>query len=162
VAALLRPLVIGVAEAVADCAWHFVGAGSDRFCSTLISSTPRLEGRVHATGTLTSVDLSLHLQACDILVQPYPDGVTTRRGTVMASLEHGRPVVTTSGPLTEPIWTELCAAKLVPVNDIAAAVDAVRGLASDEAERHRLGERALAVYRQRFDVRHTVDALLAN
>jgi len=162
VAALLRPLVIGIADAVPDCAWHFVGAGSDRFCSALISSTPRLEGRVQATGTLTSGDLSLHLQACHVLVQPYPDGVTTRRGTVMAALEHGRPVVTTSGRLTETIWTELRPAKLVPVNNVAAAVDAVRGLASDDAERHRLGERALAVYRQRFDVRHTVDALLAN
>src|SRR5262249_35643924 len=162
VATLLRPLVIGVADAVPDCAWLFVGAASDRFCRALIDSTPRLEGRVQATGTLTSRELSLHLQACDVLVQPYPDGVTTRRGTVMAALEHGRPVVTTPGRLPEPIWAELNAAKLVPVNNVAAAVDAVRGLASDEAQRRRLSERALAVYRQRFDVQHTVAALLAN
>jgi len=162
VAALLRPLVIGVADAVPDCSWHFVGTESDRFCRTLVGSTPRLEGRVQATGMLASRDLSLHLQACDVLVQPYPDGVTTRRGSVMAALEHGRPVVTTRGRLTEPMWNDLDAARLVPVDDVEAAVDAVRGLTSDQTERHRLGERAVAAYKERFDVCHTVDALLAS
>ena len=80
----------------------------------------------------------------------------------MAALEHGRPVVTTRGRLTEPMWNDLDAARLVPVDDVEAAVDAVRGLTSDQTERHRLGERAVAAYKERFDVCHTVDALLAS
>jgi hypothetical protein len=31
-----------------------------------------------ATGKLGCYDLSLHLSACDLMIQPYPDGITTR------------------------------------------------------------------------------------
>ena len=38
--------------------------------------------------------LSRHLQACDVLVQPYPEGITSRRTSAMAALAHGRAIVT--------------------------------------------------------------------
>ena len=44
--------------------------------------------------------------ACDLLVQPYPDGISSRRTSAMAGLALGVPVVTTTGHLTEPLWAE--------------------------------------------------------
>ena len=55
-------------------------------------------------GRLTGAEAAAALRACDLLVQPYPDGVTTRRTSVMAALTTSVPVLTTDGPLTEPVW----------------------------------------------------------
>ena len=46
--------------------------------------------RVHAAGFLDGAALAAHLAACDVLMQPYPDGVTSRRTSVMACLSQGR------------------------------------------------------------------------
>ena len=92
-----------------------IGRGSETFAARLLAAHPVLAGRLVATGGLPREDVSLHLQACDLLVQPYPDGVSSRRTTVMAGLAHGRPVATTAGPLTEPVWSETGAVALAPV-----------------------------------------------
>ena len=65
-------------------------------------------------------DLSAHIAACDLFVQPYPDGITSRRTSAMACLSQARPVVTTTGHLTEPLWAESDAVALVDVDDCAA------------------------------------------
>ena len=52
--------------------------------------------------------------------QPYSDGITSRRTSAMACLSRGRPVVTTSGHLTEPLWAETRAVEIVEVGDSAA------------------------------------------
>ena len=49
------------------------------------------------------------------LIQPYPDGVTSRRTSVMACLSQGRAVVTTAGRLTEPLWPASGAVALADV-----------------------------------------------
>ena len=60
----------------------------------------------HATGTLSPRALAEHVEACDLLVQPYPDGISSRRTSAMAGLALGVPVVTTTGHLTESLWAE--------------------------------------------------------
>jgi len=55
-------------------------------------------------GGLTPEDLSSHVAACDVLIQPYLDGVSTRRTSFMAGLAHGRAIVTNHGRATEPLW----------------------------------------------------------
>lgn len=54
-----------------------------------------LANRVHWTGFLTTERVSTHLAAADMMVMPYRDGVSLRRGTLMAVLAHGRPLITT-------------------------------------------------------------------
>ena len=61
---------------------------------------------MHAAGYLSPAELSAHIAACDLFVQPYPDGITSRRTSAMACLSRARPVVTTTGHLTEPLWAE--------------------------------------------------------
>jgi glycosyltransferase involved in cell wall biosynthesis len=77
----------------------------------------------------------------------------------MVSLLHGRPIVTTSGWLTEPLWRDSGAAVLLPADDPAALGEAAAALVADEAARQTFSIHARALYDARFHVRHTIDAL---
>jgi hypothetical protein len=77
----------------------------------------------------------------------------------MAALAHGRPTVTTSGWLTESLWEETGAVKLVPVDASAAMAGATADLLADHAGRGALSERARLTYADRFDLAHTIRAL---
>jgi len=117
---------------------------------------------VHASGPLAADAVSLHLGACDLMLQPYPDGVSTRRGSMMAALAHRRPVVTNAGVFSEPLWRQSGAVALVEAGDIAATRAALTHLADDTEERARLGAAAGALYADRFNIAHTIAALRAD
>jgi glycosyltransferase involved in cell wall biosynthesis len=157
VAPLLRRIVQDLLASAADLAVLCVGAGSDAFAKSVVSQDPAVRDRIAGTGRIAPHDVSVNLQACDVLVQPYPDGVTTRRTSVMAGLANRRAVVTNDGPLTEDIWRGTgCVALAASPAGIAASV---RGVLRDAAARASLETRALATYESTFDLRHTVDAL---
>jgi glycosyltransferase involved in cell wall biosynthesis len=124
-----------------------VGGGSEAFAGTLPAD---VRDRADATGRLSGADAAAALRACDLLVQPYPDGVTTRRTSVMAALTTSVPVVTTAGPLTERVWSETSAVALAPGGDIPALVEMAAGLAGDPAARVALGARGRTLYDERF------------
>jgi glycosyltransferase involved in cell wall biosynthesis len=134
----------------------FVGRGSEAFVREL-KRDARWRGRVIAMGELGSEEIAAYLLACDVLVQPYPDGVSSRRTTVMAGLALGIPLVTNEGPLSEPIWRERGAVELVaPDNDFARAVDAVL---SNPSHAQELGERGRRLYAECFALDRTVNTL---
>ena len=138
-----------------------IGAGSSGFKSRLVGSHPALAESVFATGELDRKALAAHIAACDVLVQPYPDGISSRRTTAMAGLRLGVPIVTTRGHHTEPFWRTANCVRLVDVGDSAQlAGDAVR-LLSDAAERKQLTDNGRSFYDSRFDVRHTVGLVKA-
>lgn len=139
-----------------------IGRRGDRFAAALAAEHPELAGRLVATGGLAPEVTSLHLQACDVLVQPYFDGVSTRRGSVMAGLEHGRPIATNAGHNTEPLWGETGCVALAPAVDYEALAWAAEALLADPAARARLGAVAREVYERRFAVERTVAVLLAD
>jgi glycosyltransferase involved in cell wall biosynthesis len=161
VSALLDARVPAILAAREQPSLLLIGAGSDRFCQGLLARRPDWTGRVHAAGCVPPSTLSALVGACDVLVQPYPDGVSTRRTTAMACLAHGRPVVTTRGHLTEPLWDETGAACLVDVADVEGFGAQVRRLLGDVGARQALGARGGRVYDERFAVRHVVAALRA-
>jgi glycosyltransferase involved in cell wall biosynthesis len=135
-----------------------LGRGSETFQQNLLEMNPQLQGRVHASGLLPSQSLAEHIAACDVMVQPFPEGVTTRRTSVMGPLSLGRPVVTTLGPLTERLWRDCGAVGLATPQGPALAAEVERFL-HRPAERARLGWEAQAFYRQHFDLCHTIAAL---
>lgn len=141
------------------CAVLLLGQGSDRMREELLRTRPDLAARVHAAGTLAHDSLSRHLAACDLLLQPYPDGVSARRTSAMAGLAHGLPVVTTKGALTEPLWEESGALALAPAGDDEALLGEVRRLLASSEDRARLSNAARRLYRERFDLSHTIAAL---
>ena len=139
-----------------------IGEGSDRLRNQILQNRGDLAARVRSTGALTPEDVSRHLQACDLMVQPYPEGVTSRRTSAMASLAHGLAVCTTDGEASEPLWRERGAVSLVAAADPDAMVAEAERLLRDDCARQRLGGSGRALYEDRFALRHTVNALLAS
>ena len=136
-----------------------IGDRSDAFVQSIRQRAPGFSSRIHATGRVPAEDVSIYLQCCDAVVQPYPDGVTTRRTTIMAALANGRPVVTTDGELTEQVWARSGAALLVPPRNGEALAAAVRQLLADERLRASLGARAKTAYAEHFSIERTVAVL---
>lgn len=138
-----------------------IGPGSGHFRERIVREHPELENRIHALGQFEARDprLSYYLSACDLLLQPYPDGVTSRRTTIMAALAHGRPAVTSSGTFTEPFWESSGAVVLAPANDSDAFVAAALRLIEDPHLRVRVGQAGADLYRRNFDMNHVVRLL---
>lgn len=136
-----------------------LGRGSLDLRDRLIKRHPDLSQYVRATGVLSAADISRHISACDVMLQPYQDGVSGRRTSVMTALSHGVPVVTTIGKATEMCWVESQAVKLTKVGDVRGMVDTARALLADPSERCRLSAAGRALYRERFDVKRTIAIL---
>jgi glycosyltransferase involved in cell wall biosynthesis len=102
-----------------------------------------LEERVIWTGHLPDEQVSACFAIADLCLLPYRDGVSFRRGSLMAALAHGMPIISTY-PTDDEIPSE--AMWLVPPSDPAALADAVRTLMRDDDLRQRLkvGARGLS------------------
>jgi len=106
-------------------------------------------GTVVCTGYGSPEDVSRWLQCGDLFLAPFTDGVSTRRTTVVAALQHRLPVVTTSGRLTEQnLFADAVA--MVPCGDNDAFVRCVANLARDPGERGALAERGYRLYERTF------------
>jgi glycosyltransferase involved in cell wall biosynthesis len=136
-----------------------LGRGGGLFRKALVHSHQAIADRLHAADGLDREEISVHLSACDLMIQPYAEGITTRRTSAMAALSHGRPVVTTVGCVTEPLWIESGAVASVPADDAAGLAPLAASLLQDQPARQRLGLAASRLYRDRFDLRHTISAL---
>lgn len=152
----LRHIVPALLERLAEARVLLVGGGSEAFARTLPFS---VRNRVDATGRLSGAEAAAVLRSCDLLVQPYPDGVTTRRTSMMAALTTAAPVLTTSGALTESLWKESSAVALVPAGDVTALVDRAVALAGDAAGRAALGASGRDLYDRQFALAVTIARL---
>ena len=159
ITSVLEPVLRALLAETADQTILLMGRGSHEFREQLVRNQPRWSERIQAAGALPPEDLSRHLSACDLLIQPYPDGVTTRRGSIMAGLNHGKAVVTTHGELTDSFWTNTGALALAESGDTQGCVRLIQQLRADASERLRLGTAARVLYQQRLDVSHTIAAL---
>jgi glycosyltransferase involved in cell wall biosynthesis len=115
--------------------------------------------RIDATGALERDALVASLRECDLMLQPYPDGVTTRRTSAVTLLALGLPVVTNLGALSEPFWSGSTAAGIVASPDAIAIGELASDLLADDRTRSELGERGRELYQARFAVRHAVALL---
>jgi glycosyltransferase involved in cell wall biosynthesis len=136
---------------------QLLGRGSTEFLGEL-SDIPNISARVTASGDVDALELSYRLQACDLMLQPYRDGASTRRTTLMAALAHGIPVVTTIGRLSERFW-QTSDIVVGTSGEPRAMATAVLDLACDPDRRRRLGSAARAEYERRFSLTHVIDAL---
>ena len=161
VSALLEERLPAVMDSQFAPSLLLLGSGSERFCEQLLVRHPSWSGRVHAAGYVAPAALGAHIRACDLFLQPYPDGITSRRTSVMACLAQAKPVVTTQGHLTESLWADTGAVVLADVADRAAFTSAVATLLTRERARWAVGQRGHQVYVERFSVRRVVEALRA-
>jgi glycosyltransferase involved in cell wall biosynthesis len=162
---LIAPLVTAASIPLvdqADCHVLLIGRGSHEARAAMCASHPRLSERVHATGALSHEDVSHHLRACTVMMQPYPDGISSRRTSAMAALAHGVPLVSSEGRLSESVWRDSGAVVLVPAAEPVALAKAVASLATDPARQRDLSTRGLELYDSKFHIRHTIAALRAS
>jgi len=136
-----------------------IGQDGEPVRDEILRECPQLRGQIHVTGRLSSEEVSSHILACDAMVQPYPDGVSSRRGSVMAAISHGKAVVTTSGRLTEPLWSDSGSVVLAPADEPSELTRSVENLLIDDSHRLRLGGVAKEFYERQFALRNVIAAL---
>ena len=136
-----------------------IGSGSSNLREALLRAHPEFARRLCATGPLPPQEVSHMLSACDLMLQPYSDGVSTRRTSLMAAIAHGRPVITNSGITTEQLWAETGAVALSPSCDLDAMRALVAQVVADPGARAGLSAKARELYASRFALRHTIAAL---
>jgi glycosyltransferase involved in cell wall biosynthesis len=155
----LEPFIPALLQARPDAQFVCIGRGSERFVAGLRDRHTDIAARVHSAGTLPPFEVAAAIHACDLIVQPYPDGITTRRTSVMAALANGVATVSTTGALTERIWTETGAVALVPASNPRALAHTVIRLLNDPAGRAALAAAGRRTYDAHFAIGKTVDAL---
>jgi glycosyltransferase involved in cell wall biosynthesis len=156
VAATLPRLLAGRPERSA----LLLGRGGAAFRSQLVSRIPELGERLIAPGELAADELAARLRGCDVLLQPFIDGISTRRGSAMAALANAVPLVSNLGELSEPLWADLGWPTLSPTPDpvrLAAATEAL--LDRPASERMKWGRCGAALYRTHFSLDTTLARL---
>lgn len=117
--------------------------------------------RVEQPGFLAAADFAALLAAADLFLAPTVDGVSTRRGSTMAALQHGVPVLATDGPLTDSVLRRTPALRLTPVDDREAYARAAAALAADPERRRAAGRAGRDLYEREFDWPVIGDRLIA-
>jgi glycosyltransferase involved in cell wall biosynthesis len=155
----LRQVLVSLIESHPARKLLLLGRGGEAFAATLTRDFPAMARRVHAPGSLDPLPLANHLSACDLLVQPYSDGISCRRSSAMAALALGVPVVSSQGQNTEPLWHQSGAVALAPSLGISTLIDTAQALLADTQKLARLGALGQTLYRQRFDLPFTIATL---
>jgi glycosyltransferase involved in cell wall biosynthesis len=94
--------------------------------------------RVHWTGFTEASQVSANFLASDIAVLPYRDGVSFRRGSLMAAIAHSLPVISTEPAVAIPEIVHGETMWLAPVGSAEALADAIGCLWNDPDLRQRL------------------------
>ncbi|HEV7993870.1 MAG TPA: glycosyltransferase family 4 protein [Gemmatimonadaceae bacterium] len=149
-AALLGPVVERMLDEDVKRVMLLVGLNGSAWRHAFTARRPDLASRVVATGGLDPAEVAAHLAACDVLLQPYDDGASARRGSLMAGVALGMPVVSNRGETTSEPWTSERAVLLTESDDPGALAGAVSALLADPDERRALGTAARGMYTRHF------------
>ncbi len=100
-------------------------------------ATSDIEQRVVLTGHVEPSDVSGYLLASDAVVLPFVDGYSYRRGSLIAALAHGVPVITTQAeqPVSQAPLPDLRDGQdvlLIEPNNVEQLVAAMQRLTSDQ------------------------------
>ncbi|MBN1563728.1 MAG: glycosyltransferase family 4 protein [Anaerolineae bacterium] len=102
-----------------------------------------LSKHIRWTGFVPDEEVSAHLTAADLIALPFRDGVSFRRGSLMAALAHGCPIITTQPQVDLPDLVANRHALLVPPDSPTALCIAIEDLADNADLRTELGRNAL-------------------
>jgi len=138
-----------------------LGKNGERFLSEWGKEYPHLKGRVTAPGAQDLDRLSVGISACDVMLQAYGGGVSTRNTSLMAILQHGRPVVATHGHVTDPEWFEWGVVELASAGDSEALAEKTVRLMGNRSLREFKGEEANQLYNKLFSIDQLIEKVLA-
>jgi glycosyltransferase involved in cell wall biosynthesis len=114
---------------------------------------PQLDTRVRTVhpGAEPLQRVAERLASADLFMCAWRDGVSTKRGSLMAGLQHALPVLGTCGPNTDTLLRDsVDALQLVSVTDRPQFAMAASALAVDPPAREALGRAGRALYELRF------------
>ncbi len=136
----------------------YVGPDGATVRAALADAAPVIDA-----GPLPAAEVSAWLSAMDLVLTPFADGVSARRGSFVAGLQHGLASVTTLGPHTDGFLARAAGAAFaaVPTADGRGFARAALALHDDGPRRRAMGAQAGALYARHFDVRKTARQLVA-
>lgn len=114
---------------------------------SVLSGLPLLD-----CGTLPANEVSRRFAAMDIVLTPFVDGVSTRRGSFMAGLQHGIAMVGTRGLNTDDLLLREDRRSFL-LADVTAPKDFVshvQSLVKDATLRERIGREGKGLYEREF------------
>lgn len=137
-----------------------LGKNGDIFRKEFVQSFPHLEKRVTAPGVQAHRELSVGLSACDVMLQAYTGGISTRNTSIMSVLSHGKPSVGTKGHVTDSEWDEWGVVDLFTKEADREMASKVCELMADAPTRLAVGQKAWALYEKYFIPQRMVEKLL--
>jgi glycosyltransferase involved in cell wall biosynthesis len=159
VLAMFSPFGSGKGYDLIEALWKQIGSGSKDVHFILIGATaeeasailPGLskDRRVHFIGYIEPAEVSRWLQAADIFLAPFTDGISSRRTSALAAMEHGLPVVTTRGALFDTHIFEKSPLMITDYNS-TQFIQATISLIEDRERRIELGKATRAFFEQYF------------
>jgi glycosyltransferase involved in cell wall biosynthesis len=107
---------------------------------------------VRLEGSLPGPEASLRLRAMDLFLAPLSDGVSARRGSVVAALQHGLPVCSTVREYTDRFLRELSspAFSLTPGDNMELFVENAVRMAELSQQQPELGQDLVKFHDQYF------------
>lgn len=153
----LEPLIPLLLQGHEERFWLFIGRGGEEFMERMQKLYPALADQMGTSDELDTAASSAHMQACDLMVQLYPDGVNGSRTSAMAGLSHGIPTVCNRGSSTEGFW-----------NDIVCLSDdeneflqrkSVEALIYDPQMRKRYGQAGQQYYENHLSIKRFVNII---
>jgi glycosyltransferase involved in cell wall biosynthesis len=138
----VRKAVSALADAATAWVIH-LGSGAPRFRA----HSPR----VRHVGHSSADDLGSYLAAADVFLAPFTDGVSTRRTTLVAALQHELAVVGTRGAFTDKTLDYAGGPlRLVSFDPVDLFAQEVRRLVDDRRAIRKLGHAGRALYEAEF------------
>lgn len=161
VTTILGPTLVRVLES-GTATVRLMGRDSDAYRERFVREHPALADRVSATGVLAIDQVMAQMAECDLMLQPFPDGITTRNTSMLLALAAGRCVVSNSGPLTETLWHGNPAVALAASPEPEPLATLAVGLLADAGRRQATTSAARRLYAEHFDVAHGAAMLAAS
>jgi glycosyltransferase involved in cell wall biosynthesis len=122
--------------------WLFLGGvPSDWF---------HLQSPILSPGRLPSDDISAWLQMTDIFLMPHRCGLSAKRSTLSAALQHSLPAIGTYGEMTDDFWKDVPGVTLVSSNQPEQFQNAVIRLCVDKTLRESQGKENYRYFKENF------------
>jgi glycosyltransferase involved in cell wall biosynthesis len=118
----------------------FVGAGGDAPIEAFKGMPYR------STGSVGPREASAHLSTLDLFLSPFSDGLSLRRGSVAAALQHQIPVVSNFGMRTDRILAKVDGEALILARNMDDFIASTTALASDPRRREQVAGEGRAFY----------------
>jgi glycosyltransferase involved in cell wall biosynthesis len=156
---ILKPALLRILQSVPQSCVLLMGNHSDAFAHELRSDAPDLAARIHASGLLADTELANHIAACDLALQPFPDGLSSRRTSLMNMISRGVPVVSNIGHLTEQLWSDSKGVALAATSEAIQLASLCVQLLREADRRRELAQSTRALYLSHFDWPNVISTL---